>query len=339
MSDAIKPLIGAAADRPLTREEAEAAFQILFDGEATPSQIGGLLMALRTRGETVDEYAAAAAVMRAKCNAVKAPEGAMDIVGTGGDGKHTLNISTATAFVTAGAGVTVAKHGNRNLSSKSGTADVQSQMGINVMVGPDVVEKALAECGIAFMMAPMHHPAIAHVMPTRQELGTRTIFNILGPLTNPAGVKRQLTGAFTRDLIRPMAETLGRLGSERAWLVHGSDGTDELTITGVSWVSALEADGSVKDVELHPEDAGLPVHPFEAIVGGTPEDNANAFRALLNGEVSAYRDAVLLNSAAALVVADAASDLRDGVEKARDSIDSGKARDKVEALARITSAA
>ena len=339
MSDAIKPLIGAAADRPLTREQAEAAFQILFDGEATPSQIGGLLMALRTRGETVDEYAAAAAVMRAKCNAVKAPEGAMDIVGTGGDGKHTLNISTATAFVTAGAGVTVAKHGNKNLSSKSGTADVQSQMGINVMVGPDVVEKALAECGIAFMMAPMHHPAIAHVMPTRQELGTRTIFNILGPLTNPAGVKRQLTGAFTRDLIRPMAETLGRLGSERAWLVHGSDGTDELTITGVSWVSALETDGGVKDVELHPEDAGLPVHPFEAIVGGTPEDNANAFRALLNGEASAYRDAVLLNSAAALVVADAASDLRDGVEKARDSIDSGKAREKVEALARITSAA
>lgn len=339
MNDAIKPLIGAAAERPLTREEAEAAFAILFEGEATPSQIGGLLMALRTRGETVDEYAAAAAVMRAKCNAVKAPEGAIDIVGTGGDGKHTLNISTATAFVTAGAGVPVAKHGNRNLSSKSGTADVQSQMGINVMVGPEVVEKALETCGIAFMMAPMHHPAIAHVMPTRAELGTRTIFNILGPLTNPAGVKRQLTGAFTRDLIRPMAETLGKLGSERAWLVHGSDGTDELTITGVSWISALEADGSVKDVELHPEDAGLPVHPFEAIVGGTPEDNANAFRALLDGAENAYRDAVLLNSAAALVVADAASDLREGVEKARESIDSGAAKAKVEGLAAITSAA
>ncbi|MGR3636017.1 MAG: anthranilate phosphoribosyltransferase [Shimia sp.] len=339
MNDAIKPLIGAAAERPLTREEAEAAFAILFEGEATPSQIGGLLMALRTRGETVDEYAAAAAVMRAKCNAVKAPEGAIDIVGTGGDGKHTLNISTATAFVTAGAGVPVAKHGNRNLSSKSGTADVQTQMGINVMVGPDVVEKALKTCGIAFMMAPMHHPAIAHVMPTRAELGTRTIFNILGPLTNPAGVKRQLTGAFTRDLIRPMAETLGQLGSERAWLVHGSDGTDELTITGVSWVSALEADGSIKDVELHPEDAGLPVHPFEAIVGGTPEDNANAFRALLDGADSAYRDAVLLNTAAALVVADAASDLREGVERARESIDSGAAKSKVEGLAAITSAA
>ncbi|SDC11920.1 anthranilate phosphoribosyltransferase [Ruegeria marina] len=335
MSDALKPLIGAAADRPLSRAEAEAAFTILFEGEATPSQIGGLLMALRTRGETVDEYAAAAAVMRAKCNAVIAPEGAMDIVGTGGDGKNTLNISTATAFVTAGAGVVVAKHGNRNLSSKSGTADLQSQMGINVMVGPKVVEKALKEVGIGFMMAPMHHPATAHVMPTRTELGTRTIFNILGPLTNPAGVKRQLTGAFARSLIRPMAETLGVLGSDRAWLVHGSDGTDEMTITGITWVAALE-DGQVKEVELHPEDAGLPAHPFEAIIGGTPEQNATAFRALLAGAPSAYRDAVLLNAAAALVVAETASDLREGVAMAAESIDSGRARAKVEALARIT---
>ena len=339
MSDTIKPLIGAAADRPLSRDEAEAAFEILFEGEATPSQIGGLLMALRTRGETVDEYAAAAAVMRAKCKPVKAPAGAIDIVGTGGDGKGTLNISTATAFVVAGAGVPVAKHGNRNLSSKSGAADALTQMGINVMVGPEVVEKALAECGIAFMMAPMHHPAIAHVMPTRQELGTRTIFNILGPLTNPAGVKRQLTGAFSRDLIRPMAETLGQLGSEHAWLVHGSDGTDELAISGISWVSALEPDGSVRDVEIHPEDAGLPVHPFEEILGGTPEENAAAFRALLDGAPGAYRDAVLLNSAAALVVADAVNDLRQGVEKARESIDSGKALAAIKGLAAITSAA
>ncbi|MEP2715856.1 anthranilate phosphoribosyltransferase [Pseudophaeobacter sp.] len=339
MSDLIKPLIGAAADGPLTRAEAEQAFTLLFEGEATPSQIGGLLMALRTRGETVDEYAAAASVMRAKCNPVKAPAGAMDIVGTGGDGKHTLNISTATAFVTAGAGVVVAKHGNRNLSSRSGTADVQAQMGINVMVTPEVVERALASCGIAFMMAPMHHPAVAHVMPTRQELGTRTIFNILGPLTNPAGVTHQLTGAFSRDLIRPMAETLGQLGSERAWLVHGSDGTDELTITGISWVSALEEDGGVVDFELHPEEAGLPVHPFEAIVGGSPEDNARAFRALLDGEANAYRDAVLLNTAAALVVANAASSLKEGVEMARQSIDSGSAKQKLDALAKITTAA
>ena len=338
MSDALKPLIGTAADRPLTRQEAETAFQILFDGEATPSQIGGLLMALRTRGETVEEYAAAAAVMRSKCNAVRAPEGAMDIVGTGGDGKGTLNISTATAFVVAGAGVPVAKHGNRNLSSKSGAADALGQMGINVMVGPKVVEKALEEAGIGFMMAPMHHPAIAHVMPTRAELGTRTIFNILGPLTNPAGVKRQLTGAFSRDLIRPMAETLLALGSEAAWLVHGSDGTDELSIAGPSWVAVL-SDGAISEMEISPEDAGLPVHPFEAILGGTPEENGLAFAALLAGEKGAYRDAVLLNAAAALLVAGEVKSLPEGIEYAEESIDSGAAQKKIEQLAAITSAA
>lgn len=334
MSEALKPLIDAAANGPLNRAQAQEAFAILFDGEATPSQIGGFLMALRTRGETVDEYAAAAHVMRAKCHAVTAPEGAMDIVGTGGDGKGTLNISTATAFVVAGAGVVVAKHGNRNLSSKSGAADALTQMGLNVMVGPKVVERELAEAGIGFMMAPMHHPAIAHVMPTRSELGTRTIFNILGPLTNPAGVKRQLTGAYRRDLIRPMAETLGALGSDRAWLVHGSDGTDELTITGVSWVAAWE-DGDLREFELHPEEAGLPQHPFEAILGGVPEENAQRFAALLDGEESAYRDAVLLNAAAALVVAEAVSDLKAGVAMARESIDSGAARDR---LARVAAA-
>ena len=337
MSDALKPLIDAAANGPLTRAQAETAFEILFQGQATPSQIGGLLMALRTRGETVDEYAAAASVMRAKCNAVRAPKGAMDIVGTGGDGKGTLNISTATAFVVAGAGVVVAKHGNRNLSSKSGAADALGQLGLNVMVGPEVVEREIKGAGIGFMMAPMHHPAIAHVMPTRAELGTRTIFNILGPLTNPAGVKRQRTGAYARDLIRPMADTLLALVSEKAWLVHGSDGTDELTITGVSWVAGLE-NGKVTEFELHPEQAGLPVHPFEDIIGGTPEENAVAFNALLDGTPSAYRDAVLLNSAAALVVADAAPDLKAGVEMARASIDSGAARDKITKVAAISQA-
>ena len=245
------------------------------------------------------------------------------------------NISTATAFVVAGAGVVVAKHGNRNLSSKSGAADALTQMGLKVMITAPVVERALREAGIGFMMAPMHHPSIAHVMPARTELGTRTIFNILGPLTNPAGVKRQLTGAYRRDLIRPMAETLGQLGSEKAWLVHGSDGTDELTITGLSWVSALNG-GAVSDFEIHPEDAGLPVHPFDDIVGGTPEENAVAFNALLDGAPSAYRDAVLLNAAAALVVADAAPDLKTGAEMARASIDSGAARAKIAAVAKIT---
>tara|TARA_B100000768_G_scaffold175596_2_gene187212 strand:- start:242 stop:1258 length:1017 start_codon:yes stop_codon:yes gene_type:complete len=338
MISALQPLIGTAADRPLTSAEAEIAFEVLFNGEATASQIGGFLMALRTRGETVDEYAAAAAVMRSKCHKVNAPEGAMDIVGTGGDGKGTLNISTATAFVVAGSGVPVAKHGNRNLSSKSGAADALGQMGINVMVAADVVERALSEIGIAFMMAPMHHPAMAYVMPTRAELGTRTIFNILGPLTNPAGVKRQLTGAFAPELVRPMAETLLALGSEAAWLVHGSDGTDELTITGTSTVAVL-ANGTVSDQEVHPEDAGLPVHPFEAILGGSPEDNGKAFSALLEGNPSAYRDAVLLNAAAALVIAGTVNTLIEGVELARVSIDSGAAKDKVTALSALTSAA
>ena len=337
MSDVLKPLIGIAATRPLTRPEAEAAFDALFEGQGTPAQMGGFLMALRTRGETVDEYAAAASVMRAKCLPVRAPAGAMDIVGTGGDGKGTLNISTATAFVVAGAGVVVAKHGNRNLSSKSGAADALTELGLNVMVGPEVVERCLAEAGIGFMMAPMHHPAIRHVMPVRAELGTRTIFNILGPLTNPAGVKRQLTGAFSDALIRPMAETLLTLGSEKAWLVHGSDGTDEITICGPTAVCAVE-NGAVRDFTVHPEDAGLSPHPFEAILGGTPAENAQAFRALLDGAAGAYRDAVLLNAAAALVVADKVGTLIEGVALARESIDSGAARSKVDALRRLTNA-
>jgi len=337
MSDTLKPLIGIAAERPLNRHEAESAFGAIMAGEATPSQIGGFLMALRTRGETVEEYAAAAAVMRAKCNAVAAPAGAMDIVGTGGDGKGTLNISTATAFVVAGAGVVVAKHGNRNLSSKSGAADALGEMGIDVMVGADVVTRAINEIGIGFMMAPMHHPAVRHVMPSRQELGTRTIFNILGPLTNPAGVKRQLTGAFSREMIRPMAETLAALGSEKAWLVHGSDGTDEISIAGKTWVVTLDG-GTIGEREIHPEDAGLPTHPFEAILGGTPGENAAAFRALLNGEKSAYRDAVLLNAAAALIVADKVNNLAQGIEMARESIDSGAAKAKIDALAKLTQA-
>ncbi|PIE16579.1 MAG: anthranilate phosphoribosyltransferase [Rhodobacterales bacterium] len=332
MSEAMKPLIQAAAHGALSRAQAEAAFEELFNGRATPSQIGGFLMALHTRGETVQEYAAAAAVMRGKCRPVQAPTGAMDIVGTGGDGKSTLNISTATAFVVAGAGVCVAKHGNRKLSSNSGAADALAEMGVQVISDIPAIEQALDEIGIGFMMAPVHHPAIAHVMPTRAELGTRTIFNIIGPLTNPAGVKRQLTGAYARRLIRPMAETLGALGSERAWLVHGSDGTDELSIAGVSWVAALEK-GKVSEYEITPEDAGLKPHDFAEIVGGTPAQNADAIRALLRGEGSAYRDAVLLNAAAALLVADRVGNLPDGVQMAAESIDSGAAAAKMQALA------
>jgi anthranilate phosphoribosyltransferase len=294
-------------------------------------------MALRTRGESVAEYAAAASVMRARCLRVRAPEGAIDIVGTGGDGRGTLNISTAAAFVVAGAGVPVAKHGNRNLSSKSGAADALTELGIDVMVGPEVVERALREVGIGFMMAPMHHPAMRNVAPARTELGTRTIFNILGPLTNPASVRRQLTGAYSRAVIRPMAETLATLGSDRAWLVHGADGTDEVSIAGETFVVELD-DGVIREFTLHPEAAGLPVHPFEALAGGAPPVNAAALRALLDGAPSAYRDAVLLNAAAALVVAGKVADLGSGVELARESIDSGAARDRVDRLAAVTRA-
>ena len=335
MSDAMKPLIFAASEGPLSRAQAEQAFGILFEGEASPAQIGGLLMAMRARGESVSEYAAAAAAMRARCVAVRAPEGAMDIVGTGGDGMGTLNISTATAFVVAGAGVPVAKHGNRNLSSKSGAADALTGLGIDVMVGAEAVERAIDAAGIGFMMAPMHHPAMKHVMPVRQELGCKTIFNILGPLTNPAGVTRQLTGAFAPDLIFPMAETLQSLGSQAAWLVHGSDGTDEITITGTTQVAELK-DGRITAREVHPEEAGLPVHRLADILGGTPAENAAALRALLDGAPGAYRDAVLLNAAAALVIADKAADLKEGAARAADSIDSGAAKRAVETLARIS---
>ncbi|OUD08599.1 anthranilate phosphoribosyltransferase [Marivivens niveibacter] len=335
MTDAMKPLIYAASEGPLSRAQANQAFEILFEGQASPAQIAGFLMAMRARGESVAEYAAAAATMRAKCVPVNAPDGAIDIVGTGGDGLGTLNISTATAFVVAGAGVPVAKHGNRNVSSKSGAADALGQLGINVMVGADIVERGLKEANIAFMMAPMHHPAMKHVMPVRQELGCKTIFNILGPLTNPAGVKRQLTGAFAPDLIFPMAETLMDLGSEKAWLVHGHDGMDELSITGASSVAALE-NGKIEAREIHPEDAGLPVHKLADILGGSPEENAKALLALLDGETGAYRDAVLLNAAAALIVADRANNLKEGVEIAAESIAAGHAKAAVKMLSKVT---
>ncbi|MEL6219302.1 MAG: anthranilate phosphoribosyltransferase [Pseudomonadota bacterium] len=335
MSERLKALIGQAAEAPLSSDQADDAFDAIMEGEASPAQLAGFLMALRTRGETVDEIAAAAKAMRARMARVHAPEGAMDIVGTGGDGKKTLNISTATAFVVAGCGIPVAKHGNRALSSKSGAADALSEVGVSTMVPAEVAERALAATGICFMMAPMHHSSMRHVQPVRMELGTRTVFNILGPLTNPAGVKHQLTGAYSKEWLRPMAETLGRLGSETAWLVHGSDGTDEVSIAGPTHVVAL-CSGEVVETEVHPEDAGLPVHPFEAISGGAPEENAAAMKALLAGEAGAYRDAVLLNAACALQVVGRGTALTDGVAMARESIDSGAARAKLEALAEAT---
>ncbi len=293
-------------------------------------------MALRVRGETVDEIAAAARAMRARMNRVTAPDGAMDIVGTGGDGKGTLNISTATAFVVAGAGVPVAKHGNRNLSSKSGAADALTQMGINVLGGPAVAQRALDQAGICFMMAPMHHPAMRHVGPPRTELGTRTVFNLLGPLTNPAGVRRQLTGAFSADWLRPMAEVLRDLGSTSAWLVHGGDGTDELSIAENSHVPRCRTARS-------PNSPSPPrMRPFPPSLrrdrGRRAVAQCRSLPALLDGERGAYRDAVLLNAAAALLIAGRVSDLRDGARMAPESLDSGAAKARLVALAQVTGA-
>lgn len=329
----IRPLIGLAAERPLTQDEADGAFAALFEGAATPAQIGGLLMAMRVRGETVDEMAAATRAMRARMNRITAPEGAVDIVGTGGDGRKTLNISTAAAIVAAGAGVPVAKHGNKALSSKSGTADALAELGINIMATPEQSQAALATAGICFMMAPIYHPAMRHVGPARVELGTRTIFNLLGPMTNPAGVKCQLTGTFDAAWCRPMAETLRELGSDHVWLIHGSDGTDELAISGDSFVVELK-DGEIREFTITPEDAGLPRHDFTEIVGGDAAHNAAAARAILGGEKNGYRDAVLLNAAAALLIAGRASDLRDGARLAAESIDSGAAAARLAALAK-----
>ena len=336
MSDSLKPLIAISCTRPLTAEEAKSAFSIVMDGQATDAQIAGLLMAMRTRGETVEEIAAVAKVMRNNCEPVKARENAVDVVGTGGDGKGTLNISTAAALVVAGAGVPVAKHGNRNLSSQSGAADVLAGLGVNVMVMPKVVEKAIESVGIGFMMAPMHHPAMRHVMTARKELGIRTVFNILGPLTNPAGVKRQLTGAYSRKLLRPMAEALSRLGTHRAWIVHGRDGTDELSICGATDVVELK-DGKINEFRIEPADAGLSTREFSEISGGSPEFNTNALKDLLAGKQSAYRESVLLNAAAALLVAGHADSLYAGVEQSQESIDSGKASECAKKLAEITS--
>lgn len=321
----LKPILARlAAGERLSEAEAEEAFGIIMSGEATPAQIAGLLMAMRVRGETVAEMTGAVRAMRARMVAVPAPEGAMDIVGTGGDAAGTLNISTAAAMVVAGCGVPVAKHGNRALSSRSGAADAISALGISLDVPIERLGDVLREAGMVFLMAPRHHASMRHAAGPRVELGTRTIFNLLGPLANPARVKRQMTGAFAPEWLRPMAEALRRLGAERAWLVHGQ-GLDELTLAGESQVVSLEADGSFREFTVAPEDAGLPRAPASALKGGDPAENAAALEALLQGATGAYRDVVLLNAAAALVVAGRAPDLREGARMAARAIDDGAA--------------
>jgi anthranilate phosphoribosyltransferase len=327
----LKPLLAHVAQgRSLSESQAEAAFEIIMSGNATPSQIGAFLMALRVRGETVEEIAAAARIMRAKAVAIEAPPGAIDTCGTGGDASGSFNISTASALVVAGCGVPVAKHGNRALSSGSGSADVLRALGVNIDADFAIVRACLWEIGIGFLMAPRHHSATRHVAPARVELGTRTIFNLLGPLSNPAKAPRQLVGVFAPEWVRPMAEVLGRLGSERAWVVHGS-GLDELTTAGVTTVASLE-DGKVETFEVAPRDVGLPAARREDLLGGEPEHNARLMRGLLAGIGGPLRDIVLLNSGAALLVAGSAATLEEGIELAARSLDSGAAQRVLEDL-------
>jgi anthranilate phosphoribosyltransferase len=335
MSEFRTLLAHVAAGLPLNLLQARQAFEIMMQGGATPSQIGGFLMALRVRGETVDEITAAASVMREKVLRVKAPADAIDTCGTGGDASGTFNISTAAAFVVAGCGVPVAKHGNRALSSKTGSAEVLVALGVNIETSPEIVSRSIEQAGLGFMMAPRHHGAMKHVGPTRVELGTRTIFNLLGPLSNPAGTKRQLIGVFAREWVQPLAQVLANLGTERAWVVHGSDGLDELTTTGPSYVCALE-NGKIRNFEITPADAGLELAQPVDLLGGDSEANANAIRDLLAGEKGPYRDIVLLNTAAALIVAGKAGDLASGVKLAAESIDGGNAAKVLQRLIAVS---
>ncbi len=336
--DELKALIGkVATGAAMTLEESAHAFDRMMSGEATPSQMGALLMALRVRGETVEEITGAVTTMRAKMLTVDAPADAIDVVGTGGDASGSYNISTCAAFIVAGAGVPVAKHGNRALSSRSGAADVLGALGVRIDLAPDAITRCITQAGIGFMFAPAHHPAMKHVGPTRVEIGTRTIFNLLGPLSNPARVRRQMVGVFSRQWVEPLAHVLKKLGSERAIVVHGSDGLDEITTAGPTSVASLE-NGTVRAFEIAPEDVGLARAKPEALRGGDAQHNAEALADVLRGGKGSFRDVALFNAAAALMVAGRAESLADGVALAGRSVDSGEAEGRLHRLIAISNA-
>jgi anthranilate phosphoribosyltransferase len=321
----------------LSTDEIRSALEIMTEGHATPAQMGAFLMALRVRGETVEEITGAAQMMRARMKRVTAPSGAVDIVGTGGDSHGTYNVSTCASLVAAGAGLKIAKHGNRSVSSISGASDVLSTLGVKLDVGPDVVARAIETAGVGFMWAPMHHPAMKHWAPIRAELGIRTIFNLLGPISNPAGVTRQVLGVFSREWVEPIAHVLANLGAEHVWVVHGHDGLDELTTTGATTVAELMA-GKITVFEVTPADAGLPPAKLADLKGGDAATNAAAIRELLVGAKGPFRDIVLLNTAAALIVGGKAVSLADGVALATHAIESGAARAALDRLIEITNA-
>jgi anthranilate phosphoribosyltransferase len=333
----IKAALGRiAARQDLTGEEMRSVMTVIMNGEATPSQIGAFLMGMRVKGETVGEIAAAVSILREKMVKVEgAPEDAIDIVGTGGDGAETLNISTTAAIVVASAGVPVAKHGNRALSSKSGAAECMQALGVKLDLTPEQIARCVREAGIGFMFAPAHHPAMKHVGPTRQELGTRTMFNLLGPQSNPAGVRRYMLGVFARQWVEPVAAALLANRATSAWVVHGADGLDELSTTGTSFVASIKG-GNLTSFEVTPEDAGLPRAALADLKGADPQHNAGRLRELLDGVKSPYRDVVLLNAAAAFIVAGRADTLKRGVSLATDEIDSGRAKDTLDKLVAVS---
>jgi anthranilate phosphoribosyltransferase len=326
-----------ATGAALSEEEMGAALDTMSSGVATPVQMAAFLMALRVRGETVDEITGACRLMRARMLSVEAPPDAVDIVGTGGDGHGTYNVSTCAALVAAGAGVAIAKHGNRSVSSLSGSSDVLAALSVKLDVPPMVISRAIAEAGVGFMWAPMHHPAMKQWAPVRAELGIRTIFNLLGPLSNPANVRRQVVGVFDARWVEPLAEVLKNLGSVHAWVVHGSDGLDELTTTGPTTVAELR-DGAISAFEITPEDAGLPTVTLADLKGGDAKANAEAIRAVLRGEPGPFRDIVLMNAAAALIVGGKVGNLIEGVERAARAIDSGAAQHALDKLVAVTNA-
>ena len=334
--ESFKPLIAkVAAGAELSRAEAFDAFEAMLSGDVTPAQIGGFLMGLRVRGESVEEITGAVSAMRARMLRVNAPAEALDIVGTGGDGSGSYNVSTLASLIVAACGTPVAKHGNRAASSKSGASDVLGALGVKIGLPPAGVELCLAEANVGFMMAPTHHAAMRHVGAARVELGTRTIFNLLGPLSNPAGVKRQLLGVFSAAWLEPLAKVLRNLGSERVWLVHGADGLDEVTTTASTEVVELDH-GEIRAFTISPEDAGLPRAAPADLRGGDPAHNAQALRAVLAGEKSPYRDIAVLNAAAALVVAGRAGDLREGARLAALALDAGAAAATLDKLILIS---
>jgi anthranilate phosphoribosyltransferase len=336
---ALKPFLDRAANgEPFSPADMKAAMEVLLSGNANDAEIGGFMMALRTKGLTVDEIAAAAEALRSRALKVEAPVGAIDTCGTGGDGADTFNISTAAALIVAGAGVPVAKHGNKAASSKSGSAEVLEALGVKLDIPPAQISRCIHEAGVGFMFANLHHEAAKHVAPARRALGVKTLFNLLGPLANPAGAKRQLMGVYDKSLLRPVAEVMARLGVESAWVVHGSDGLDELTTTGPSFVAALKG-GEVSEFEITPEDAGIARAKTTDLKGGDPQANAAAIRRLLEGEKGPFRDIAVLNAGAALLVAGMAKDLVGGARLAEETIDEGKASAALESLVLISNEA